>query len=195
MKKVLVNLTRLTAVIIAASIVISCNKTQAPAAASSASADKGGMIVFVNSDSLLNNYQYFKDVKKGFEEKSKKAQADLSSKGQGFQREVAEYQQNAGKMSAADRMATEERLARKQQELSAYNQNASGALAAEESAENEKLYNKVSDYLKVYAKEKGYKYVLTFSKANPSVLYADSTLDVTKQVVEGLNTKYKTEKK
>ncbi|HCN84441.1 MAG TPA: outer membrane chaperone Skp [Sphingobacteriaceae bacterium] len=195
MKKILVNLTRLTAVIIVASIVISCNKTQSPAAASSAPVDKTGMIVFVNSDSLLNNYQYFKDVKKGFEEKSKKAQADLSSKGQAFQREIAEYQQNANKMSANDRVATEERLARKQQELSAYNQNASGALTAEESAENEKLYNKVSEYLKVYAKEKGYKYVLTFSKTNPALLYADSTLEITKEVVDGLNAKYKTEKK
>ncbi len=195
MKKILANLTKLTALIVVVSLVISCNKTPAPAAGNSAPADKTGMIVFVNSDSLLNNYQYFKDIKKGFEDKSKKAQADLSSKGQAFQREVAEYQQNANKMSANDRVATEERLSRKQQELAAYNQNASSALAAEEGAENEKLYNKVSEYLKVYAKEKGYKYVLTFSKSNPSLLYADSTLEVTKEVVDGLNEKYKTDKK
>lgn len=195
MKKILVSLTKLTALIVMASIVISCNKTPSPAAGNVAPVDKTGMIVFVNSDSLLNNYQYFKDIKQGFEDKSKKAQADLSSKGQAFQREVAEYQANANKMSANDRVATEDRLSRKQQELAAYNQNASGALAAEEGAENEKLYNKVSEYLKVYAKEKGYKYVLTFSKSNPSVLFADSTLEITKDVVTGLNAKYKTEKK
>ena len=138
----------------------------------------------MNSDSLLNNYEYFKEVKDKFQEKSKKAQSDLTAKGTAFQREVADYQKN-----------TEERLARKQQELATYNQNAGNALANEEAVENEKLYNKVAEFLKQYAKSKGYKIVLTYSKSNPSVLYADESLDVTKAVVEGLNAEYRKEKK
>jgi len=98
-------------------------------------------------------------------------------------------------MSADQRAATEERLARKQQELATYNQNAGAALQNEEAAENEKLYNKVSDYLKGYAKEKGYKLVLTYSKGNPTVLFADPSLEITKEVVAGLNEAYKKEKK
>ena len=112
-----------------------------------------------------------------------------------FQKEVAEYQQSAQTMSADARAATEQRLARKQQELATFNQNASSALANESAAENEKLYEKVAEYLKGYAKKKGYKMVLTYSKANPTVLFADESLDVTNEVVSGLNTAYKTEKK
>jgi outer membrane protein len=74
-------------------------------------------------------------------------------------------------------------------------QNASSALANESAAENEKLYEKVAAYLKGYAKKKGYKMVLTYSKANPTVLYADESLDVTKDVVSGLNDAYKSDKK
>jgi outer membrane protein len=37
--------------------------------------------------------------------------------------------------------------------------------------------------------------VLTYSKSNPAVLYADESLDVTKAVVDGLNSEYKKEKK
>jgi len=194
MKKILVNLANLTAVILLASIVISCNKTQAPAA-SIVPIDKTGMIVYVNSDSLLTNYDYFKDIKKTFEEKSKKAQADLNSKGQVFQQEVDAYKKSANAMSADQRASTEDRLARKQQELATYNQNAGNALSTEEAAENEKLYNKVSEYLKVHAKEKGYKYVLTYSKSNPALLYGDPSLEITKEVVEGLNVEYKKDKK
>ena len=149
----------------------------------------------MNSDSLLNNYEYFKEVKDKFQEKSKKAQSDLTAKGTAFQREVADYQKNAGNLSADQRANTEERLARKQQELATYNQNAGNALANEEAVENEKLYNKVAEFLKQYAKSKGYKIVLTYSKSNPSVLYADESLDVTKAVVEGLNAEYRKEKK
>lgn len=152
-------------------------------------------IVYVNSDSLLSNYEYFKDVRTRFEDKAKKAQADLQSKGTAFQREVADYQKNAGTMTAEQRANTEERLARKQEELGRLNQNASNSLAQEEMEENSKLYNKVSDYLKKHSKEKGYKFVLTYSTSNPAVLYADDALEITKEVVDGLNAEYEKEKK
>ena len=182
-----------------AAVVASCGnkeqvKTSAPATTAS-SAKAAEPIVFVNSDSLVNNYNYFKDIKTRLEAKSKKAQQDLSSKGTAFQREVADYQQKAQGMSADERASTEQRLARKQQELEAFNQNASSALANESAGENEKLYDKVAEHLKAYAKEKGYKMVLTYSKSNPSLLFADESLDVTTEVVKGLNDKYTKDKK
>lgn len=196
MKKLLANLSKAAAGFAIAAVVISCGKEQSKSAAPATSNSQNSeTIVYVNSDSLLNSYEYFKDVKNVFQEKSKKAQADLTAKGTAFQREVAQYQQSAANLSAEQRTSTEERLARKQQELAAYNQNAGNALANEEAVENEKLYNKVSDFLKGFAKTKGYKMVLTYSKANPTVLYADESLDVTKEVLAGLNAEYKKEKK
>ncbi|MCX2574741.1 OmpH family outer membrane protein [Pedobacter sandarakinus] len=147
-------------------------------------------IVYVNSDSLLTKYEYFKDLKVKFEGKTKSAQADMQAKGQAFQRELAQYQQSAQTLSADQRKSTEERLGRKQQELQAYQQNAGAALQNEQATENEKLYDKVADYLKGYAKEKGYKMVLTYSKGNSAILFADETLDVTSEVIKGLNAEY-----
>jgi len=152
-------------------------------------------IVFVNSDSLLTKYGYYKDLKVKFESKTKSAQAEMQSKGQAFQREVAQYQQAQPTLSADQRKSTEERLARKQQELQAYQQNAGGALQQEQATENEKLYDKVALYLKGYAKEKGYKMVLTYSKGNSAILYADENLDVTSEVLKGLNEDYNKSKK
>ena len=56
--------------------------------------------------------------------------------------------------------------------------------------EQEVLYNKVAEYLKTYAKTKGYKMVLTYSKGNSAILFADESLDVTKEVIKGLNEAY-----
>jgi len=161
-------------------------KTDSAAVAASASEK----IVFVNQDSLLTKYEYYKDLKVKFEGKTKNAQSDIQSKGQAFQREVAEYQKNAGTLSADQRKATEERLGRKQQELQTYQQNAGGALQNEQATETEKLYDKVADYLKTYAKGKGYKMVLTYSKGNSAILFADESLDVTNEVIKGLNAEY-----
>lgn len=151
--------------------------------------------VYVNSDSLLSKYEYFKEMNNRLETKSKKAEADLKDKGTAFQREVAAYQQGANTMSADQRKTTEERLARKQQELQGFQQNAGAALQNEQATESEKLYDKVADYLKSYAKEKGYKMVLTYSKSNPTILFADESLDVTAAVIKGLNEDYKKNKK
>ena len=152
-------------------------------------------IVYVNSDSLLTKYEYFKDLKVKLDAKSKAAQTDLGAKQQAFQREVAEYQQAQNTMPADQRATTEQRLARKQQELQTYQQNAGAALQNEQAVEQEKLYNKIADYLKVYAKDKGFKMVLTYQKGNSAILFADASLDVTSQVIVGLNEGYKTDKK
>jgi outer membrane protein len=155
----------------------------------------GEPIVYVNSDSLLTKYEYFKDLKVKLDAKSKAAQTDLGAKQQAFQREVAEYQQSQNTLPADQRASTEQRLARKQQELQAYQQNAGSALQNEQAVEQEKLYNKIADYLKVYAKDKGYKMVLTYQKGNSAILFADASLDVTSEVIIGLNEGYKADKK
>nr|WP_262914582.1 OmpH family outer membrane protein [Pontibacter vulgaris] len=151
-------------------------------------------IVYVNSDSLLANYDYFKDVRTRLQGKSKKAEQDLQSKAGAFQKEVAQYQQAAAGMSAEQRAATEQRLSQKQQQLAALNQNAGNELASEEGEEMKKIYDKVESYLKDHSKENGYKMVLTYSRGNSAILYSDSTLDITSAVVKGLNEQYKKEK-
>lgn len=183
------------------SVMASCqNKDNGAATGNTAktettSVKSGEPIVYVDSDSLLTKYQYFKDLKVKLDAKSKSAQTDLASKQQAFQREVAQYQQSQNTMPADQRASTEERLGRKQQELQTYQQNAGAALQNEQAEEQEKLYNKIADYLKVYAKGKGYKMVLTYQKGNSAILFADASLDVTSEVIVGLNEGYKSDKK
>ncbi|EHQ25804.1 OmpH family outer membrane protein [Mucilaginibacter paludis] len=179
--------------------VAACNQTKTdskPAAATTSAATPGkAEIVYVNSDSLLNKYEYAKDMNNRLQEKGKSAQSDLASKGQAFQREAMEYQKSANTMSADQRASTEQRLQRKQQELQSYQQNATAQFQNESASEQSKLYDKIADYAKQYAKEKGYKLVLTYSKANPTVLFGDPSLDVTADVVKGLNDLYAKDKK
>ncbi|WP_316772235.1 OmpH family outer membrane protein [Pedobacter frigiditerrae] len=171
-------------------------KTDATAAkTTSATVAADEKIVYVNSDSLLTKYEYAKDIKAKMETKGKAAEADLAAKGQAFQREVQAYQAQANTLPADQRAATEQRLQRKDQELKAYQQNAGAALQNENAKEQEALYNKIADYLKTYSKSKGYKMVLTYSKGNSAILFADETLDVTSPVLVGLNEAYLKDKK
>jgi len=194
-----ITVSRIISGIAVAALAVACN--QKPQTSNTSTAKNAPVvaakaeIVYVNSDSLLSKYDYFKDMSTRLEDKGKKAQVDVSSKGQAFQREVAEYQKGAAALSADQRAATEQRLARKQQELQTYNQNATAQIQQEQGAENAKLYDRIADFLKGYAKEKGYKLILTYSKANPTVLFGDESLNVTNEVVKQLNDNYKKDKK
>ena len=199
MKITTLKLSGLATAVALVSVMASCQNNSDPktttAKKDSVTVSDKAEIVYVNSDSLLTKYQYFKDLTTKLDAKSKSAQADMASKSQAFQREVAQYQQQANTLAADQRASTEERLARKQQELQTYQQNAGAALQREQATEQEKLYDKVADYLKEYAKKKGYKMVLTYSKGNSAILFADETLDVTSEVIVGLNDAYKADKK
>lgn len=196
-------LSKLACAVVGVAIMTSCNQQGANKGTSSAnepvvtteeSTERTEKIVYVNSDTLSEKYEYFQDIRTKLEGKIKKAQSDLQSKGQAFQREVADYQQKAATMSASERQATEERLARKQDELGRLDQNASQSIAQDEATEYGNVYTAITEYLKKHAEENGYTLVLTYSMSNPTVLYADSKLDVTSQVLKGLNDEYKAKK-
>jgi outer membrane protein len=148
-------------------------------------------IVFVNADTLLSNYDYYKAEKVKMETLSQKAQAEIGAKGDAFQKEVAAYQKGASALTPVQKAATEKRLAKKQQDLQALSQNTGKQLQDIEASENTTLYEHINAYLKTYTKAKGYKIVLTYSKSSPSMLYGDDSLDVTKEVLAGLNAEYK----
>jgi outer membrane protein len=150
-------------------------------------------VVFVNSDSLTNNYEYFKAVRLKLQNLSLSAQNEIAAKGQAFQKEVAAYQKTASSLTPMQKAATEKRLQKKQQDLEALNQNTAKQLQDESAEQNVKLYQKIAAFLKNYTKEKGYKIVLTYSATNPNMLYGDDSLDVTKDVLAGLNDAYKKE--
>jgi len=194
MMKTTTKLSSLAVAVAIVSVMASCQnkeKTTTAAKPGDTAVSNDEKIVYVNSDSLLSKYQYFKDLKAKMDDKAKKAQQDMAAKGQAFQREVAQYQAQQNTLPADQRAATEERLGRKQQELQAYQQNAGAALQNEQNSENVKLYDKIADYLKGYAKKKGYKLVLTYAKGNSPILFADESLDVTNEVIVGLNEAYK----
>lgn len=187
--------TGLAIAIVASVAACTQTKTDSKIATATVATPEKAEIVYVNSDTLVHNYDYAKDMGKRLQDKGKAANDDVVSKKQAFQREVGDYQKGAASMSADQRATTEQKLQRKGQEMQSYEQNASAEFQQVSASEQSKLYDKIADFAKTYAKEKGYKLVLTYSKANPTVLFGDPSLDVTKDVVKRLNDLYAKEKK
>lgn len=160
----------------------------APATAIPAEA-KGKSIVYVNVDSLLTKYDYFKDTQKVLESKRFQLENDLASKGRNLQNKVAFFQQRAATMTQEQGRATEASLQKEQQDILAYRERAAQNLALEEQEKNKELYEKIFDYLKKQNAQNKYEFVLGFTKGG-GILFADPTNDQTSRILEGLNKEY-----
>lgn len=149
-------------------------------------------IAYINSDSLLSNYEYFNDLASQLEVKREKLEAEYQNRAQGLQREIEQFRRNVNNMTIGQGRAVEEDLMKKQQNLMQYQERLTQQLLQEEAQLNEKLYQRVSEFLKTYGKENNLKLVLTYQKGS-GVLYADDSLNITVPVIEGLNQEYQAE--
>lgn len=151
---------------------------------------KGLKIAYVNSDTLLKHYDFFKDAAEKLDKRREKLEAEFANRAKGYQTEVSNFQRNAQSMTIGQAKATEEELMKKQQNLYQYQENLSQQLRKEEAEVNEELYDNISAFLKEYGKKNNLEVVLTYTKGS-GVLYANDSLDITYNVISGLNESYK----
>lgn len=175
-----------------AASVTACKQTptETKKTAAAVPVDNKATIVYVNQDSLTAQYKYAIDMRKRLEEKGTSAQAAVQAKQQAFQRSYLDAQKRAATMTPDQQKAEGERLQKEQAALQQYQQNAGAEVQNMQSDELKKLYDKIIEFTKTYAKEKGYKMVLTYQNGNATMLYGDPSLDVTADFIKRLNDTY-----
>lgn len=150
-------------------------------------------MAYVNYDSLLSEYDFIKNKKTEFEETQKKINESFKSEGAVLQKEINEYQEKATSMSNAERQETEQRLGMKQQQLMRKKDDIVSRLDDDQEKTNEELYTRISAFMKQYNKTKNYSFVFGHKKGG-GILYSSDSLDITKEVIDGLNKEYVREK-
>lgn len=164
------------------------------------SAEQGGAaalpdvkIAFVNADTLLDKYEYIKASVEIMEAKKQKIESDYRKRAENLRGEFEAYQRNMNNMTIGQVRAVEEDLARKQQNLQLFEQSISQELMNDQARINKELYDRVTAFLKEYGRQKGLMVVLKFDPTS-DLLYAYDSLDITNEVLEGLNAAYLKEK-
>jgi outer membrane protein len=150
-------------------------------------------IAYINSDSVLEKYEYLKANRVQLEQKTKKIEQEYRNRAQGLQNEITAYQRNVSSMTLGQVKAVEEDLGKKQQNLQMYQQSISQQLMEEEAKLNRELYDRVTKYLQKYARDKNLHVVLKYDLSS-DVLFAGEALDISADVIQGLNDEYKQEK-
>ena len=185
---------------VTALVFFSCDNNQG-AATTSGNASEGTSeinigdlkIAYIHTDSVINNYAYFKERSAEIAEKGKKYEGELSSRAKGFEQEVANFQQSASTMTMNQARAKEEELVTKERNLMSYRDNIMQELSADESKLYNDVYDRIQEYLKEYAAENDLEMILSYTRGG-GVWYAKEALDITESISEGLNQKYEASK-
>jgi outer membrane protein len=156
----------------------------------------GQGIVFVNIDSVIFNLDLFRDRRDELLNKQKNAEAELNSKGTQYEKGVKDYQEkvNKGLVTRATAAQIEQGLLQQQKELVSLRDKLQSNLAEEEQVMNRQVLEYITKFIEENNTQYNYQFIFGKSFGGP-VLYSNSSLDLTHQLLTALNKKYQSEKK
>ena len=152
----------------------------------------GMKIAFVEVDSLMTQYDFAKDYSVTLQKRSNNARNTRAQKTSELQAAVNHFQQklqNNGFTSREQAQSVQAGIERRQRDLQELQARLENELASETQKFNEALRDSLNNFLTSYNKDK--KFDLILSKAGDIILYADRRHDITKDIINGLNKRYK----
>lgn len=166
---------------------------QAATVAAPAATVEGGLkIAYVNIDTLLNNYNFSVTLRNEMLRKGENMRMTLSEKGKAIQADMEDFQRKVENNVYATRQRAEEeqaRIIKSQEDYARLEQRLVNELSAEEQKNNIALRDSINNFLTEYNKTHSYDLIL--SKMADNILLANEALDITKEVIDGLNKRYK----
>lgn len=177
--------------------IMSCNnqpkandtkETAKPATATAAAGSQ--QIAYVEIDSIMTQYTYWKEVAKILEAKEKNIQKTLAGKQQALQQAAANFQRNiqTNKYTQAQAQQIQAGIQKQAADAEALQQRLGAEYQKEVTNYNKALSDSVHNYLKSFNKDK--KYVMILAKSGDNILYADDACNITSEVVKGMNKAY-----
>jgi outer membrane protein len=163
------------------------NSTQANIAKGT---DKPLTIAYVKMDSMLFTYELAKKLNSEFADKREAFKKSYTDKRMKWERDVAAFQEKVqrGGFLTEDRARSEqERLAGIQTELQKMDYDFTQKLTEMQGQVNQQIVDSISSFLKNYNEVKKYDVILNSS----SMLEGSPQYNITKEVTQGLNDRYK----
>ncbi|MGB5463481.1 MAG: OmpH family outer membrane protein [Aureibaculum sp.] len=148
-------------------------------------------IAYVDVEELMKEYKGTKDAESSIKGKSDILRAELDSLIVGWETKAREYQQKAPGMSTKLKAEREQVLMQEQQSINQRQQIIQQEVQLEGQESLKVLSKEINDFVKEYAKEKGYNFVLGTTGDNGTVMYGEEKADITDDVLVQLNKAYK----
>lgn len=157
---------------------------------------QGLKIAYVEVDSIMTSYNFATEYVEILKKKMETIQSTLNSKGLSLQNEVADFQNKIqqNKLTQEQATAIQASLQKKQTQLQNLQESLTNQYQEMQEKYNTALHDSIQNFLASYNKTHKYDYIL--SKSGDNILLANPKMNITEDVIKGLNKRYKkTEKK
>ncbi len=153
----------------------------------------GNKVAYIDLDSLQSSYEYYKILKTDFEKKQAASNNEVADLQRHYQARAMMLQQKGATMNQQEQEAAMKEINQMQQGLQAKKQDLDNALYNSNSKMKEDILTRIQNFLKVYNNDGRYDYVFSYEPG--FMFYKDSALNITSDVINGLNDLYAKNKK
>ena len=151
-----------------------------------------GDIVFLRLDTLMMQYDMYSDLQSAFEAKAQTVDSDLNKKARKLESDIKNFENQINKGLLTRSAAEQQNNSLQQRQANL--QNEAAQKQQELAEESQVLLNQVmfaiKTYLEEYNKDHNFAAILTTTDASNVVMVGAPALDITQEVVEGLNAEY-----
>ena len=150
-----------------------------------------GDIVYIDLDRILMDYDMANDLRAVVETKGQNIQAEITRRGKKLESEVKSFQEkmNKGLMTRSVAEVQQQKLMQQEQEFNNYAAQKQQEIQEEQLVMMNQLGDAIKTFIDKYNAEKQYAMILTNSGGAP-VITADAALNITDDVLAGLNDEY-----
>lgn len=145
-------------------------------------------IAYFESDSLETGFEYYKQVSKELAASEQQKRNEILGQRNAFVEKVKEYQAKGQTMTQIEAAKANQDVEARQKQIQANEQTKSQEIQDERFKKLQDVKKKIEEYLKEYNKNNTYSFIL--SSSSDLMYYKDSTYDITKDLIKGLNEKY-----
>lgn len=151
---------------------------------------KSTPLVYVNADSLWENYELVKQMRKELEAEKKKFESKFEADYHKLESDYLALRDKAENLSQEEGMKLQQELMAREQKLTEFRQVQTERLAKLEADKTDKIQKTITEYLTEQYSKSNYAYILGYS-AGGGILFANDSLEITTEVVDGLNSTLK----
>lgn len=153
-------------------------------------------IAWVNTDTILSQYDFVEDINDELAIYEKNLQDKYTSSVTAFQNEYNAYIKKASEyqLTLAQQKQKEEELGQKQIAIQQLEAELSQMAMNEKTLRNMEIHDTLVNFIARFNKDNNYTYILERAYGG-GILWADTSLEITNEILKGLNEEYKAIKK
>lgn len=150
-------------------------------------------MAYVDNMRMVQGYAGTKKATATFEEKRKALQMNVDTLANELEERVKKFGRESSQMTEKERKLAEELLNNKQQQFLQYRDAIQQKIQQEEKKFSDALLVEINGYVKEFGEKSNYK-ILFGATVSGNIVYANKALDITDEILKGLNERYNADK-